>query len=73
MEEAVNIPITISDETYQLVQSKAVLPFDGGTKLKSGSWRCEISEEVADRLVPLMLKGETLSETIYRILSRQQS
>lgn len=65
------ISVYVSKETYNLVQAKAILPFQPshGIRYDDGSWSFALQEETVGRLQGLALKGETLSDTIFRILS----
>jgi hypothetical protein len=64
------IEVHISEECYQLVQVKALLPFKHeGRPSKNGGRIIPLQEETVERLSKHQMAGETLSETIFRILS----
>lgn len=67
------IDVYISNECFKLIQSRATLPFThGGTQLSSGEWKVPLEEETIERLSKYQQKGESLSDTIFRILSTRQ-
>ena len=63
----------LTDECMNTIQSHAELPFkNNGIRLDSGMWKTPIDEESISRLNALSLKGEMISDTIIRLLSRVQ-
>jgi hypothetical protein len=66
------IEVHISNECFELVQSKALLPFkNNGRPSKAGGWIIPLDDETVERLSRHQLAGETLSDAIFRILSIQ--
>ena len=62
--------VYISKETHALIRSKALLPFKHkGVQHEDGGWSVPINEEVIAKLQRLSFKGETMSDTIFRVLS----
>lgn len=67
------IDVYVSNECFELIQLRAILPFkNNGTRLSDGSWKIPIDDETVLRLARHQLKDETLSDAIYRLLSRVQ-
>lgn len=66
------IEVYINNECFELVQRNAAIPFENnGTKLPDGNWKIPVSQEIVDRLSKHQMKDETLSDSIFRILSTQ--
>lgn len=65
------INVRVSKETYELVRAQAVLPLkeDKVIKYEDGSCAFPLEEETVARLQGFALKGETLSDTIFRMVT----
>lgn len=62
----------ITNEAYALVRSKAIKPFEStGRQLADGSWMVPLSDDVIEAVERKMLEGETISDTIIRLLNRK--
>jgi hypothetical protein len=60
--------VHLSKETYSLVQAVGLRPPDQCKQHEDGSWTVPLQEETVAKLQRRSLKGETLSDTIFRIL-----
>ena len=61
--------IRITNETMRMIRGAAIYDFrQTGQRQADGTWLIEISEEVAARLSEAALPGETVDDTIQRII-----
>ena len=62
--------IVVTNECHELVRSKAISKFrPGSRRLYDGSWVITLDIEVIQRIESYAIPGETLSDTIIRVLS----
>jgi len=61
--------IKVSDATYRAIADAAILPFRStGNRLPDGDWLIPVEDETYERLREKRLPGETVDDTIQRMI-----
>ncbi|HEX6826421.1 MAG TPA: hypothetical protein VF077_08910 [Nitrospiraceae bacterium] len=63
--------LKLTQEAYNAIKQEARLPFkQGGSRLIGGMWHVPISQDVMHAISDAQLAGESLSDTIIRMINR---
>lgn len=65
--------VTITKQCHDLIRANAELAFrNTSTRLPSGNFSIPLSQDVYDRVIKYKLDGESISDSLIRILSTQK-